>query len=250
MQLKRHIPNLFTLTNLFCGSLAIIYLLREGLSAPTILFVAFAVCVALICDFLDGFAARSLKVDSKLGLQLDSLADMVTFGLLPGIILFLCIQHVGHDTIWSVSGLIVTLFSALRLAKFNIDERQSEGFIGLPTPANAILILALAMTMLSLETSMSLQGFLGDSFKDGLFGFLRYPAFWILFSFLSSFLLNAELPLLALKFKDFSWNNNQSRFILILISILFILFLGFKGIPFIIIFYFIISILENRKTSK
>src|SRR5690606_20035732 len=136
------IPNLLTLGNLFCGCLAIIYLSNYNLNeTPIILLTLLGLSLAL--DLLDGMVARAMKINSEIGIQLDSLADMVSFGLVPGIIMFYMLYTSQESDLVSFSGLIITLFSALRLAKFNVDTEQSTYFKGLATPANTILIFSL-----------------------------------------------------------------------------------------------------------
>ncbi|MFN6944698.1 MAG: CDP-alcohol phosphatidyltransferase family protein, partial [Cytophagaceae bacterium] len=199
--------------------------------------------LACVFDFLDGFAARLLKVMSPIGKELDSLADVVTFGVLPGIIMYriLLLNITGvygkeYDHFWVFISLLIPVFSALRLAKFNVDTRQSEYFLGLPTPANAIFIASLALI---------LEG-ASDVF---VLGFLRNPYYLSAIILISSGLLVSEIRLLALKFKGFGWKENVFRYLLIIISIVLFLIFHLLSIPFIIIIYIILSLIEKRYTS-
>ncbi len=227
----RHLPNLITLANLFCGCLAILAVLGSDFETAGILVLA-----ATLLDFLDGFAARMLKAYSEIGKQLDSLADMVTFGVVPGLLLFQLFgtENVEHTSAgWYIAGqyfmLMVTLFSALRLAKFNIDTRQSESFIGVPTPANTLMVISF--------------GFIIGHDEFGLRGFIGHPIFLTVFAILSSWLMVAEIPLISLKFKTFGFAENKARYILLLTSALLILLLRYAAAPVIIIFYVLLSLI-------
>ncbi|HFX18125.1 MAG TPA: phosphatidylserine synthase, partial [Flavobacteriales bacterium] len=192
-------------------------------------------------DFFDGLAARSFNVSSELGLQLDSLADMVTSGVVPAFVIsFLLadslqislIQDFAFDGkyIWALFGFIIALASAYRLAKFNIDTRQSTSFIGLPTPANALFIVSLPLMAYQSEST-------------DLKNIILNPYILSIITIISAYLLNAELPLFSLKFKDFSWQNNWQKYVLIIISILLIIFLKFVSVPLIIIIYILLSLI-------
>lgn len=236
--MKKHIPNIITLMNLFCGCVAINFAFHERLD-----WAAYMVFIAAVLDFLDGFAARLLHVHSEMGKQLDSLADVVTFGVVPGVVLSQLMiltldttqPDLGDNSIPYIilifAPYLISLFSALRLAKFNLDTRQSDSFIGVPTPANTILIVALPLILQNDKLHLS-HIILNIYFLLGL-------------TLLMSFLLVAELPLIALKFKTFSWKDNSIRYILILSSgVLFSIFL-FTAIPMIIILYVILSLINN-----
>ena len=196
----KSLPNIITLVNLFCGCCALLSVLNEQfISAFILLFVAG------IADYSDGLVARRLKVNSPLGKELDSLADMVSFGVVPGAILYVLIalsldKSVNGDIVWqAVPGFGLTLFACLRLAKFNLDTRQSENFIGLNTPAATIFVTGM---MLVCETD-----------QLGLKEFILEP--WLLYivtAFLS-FLLVAEIPMISFKFKGLQWRGNEPRFI-------------------------------------
>ncbi len=222
--MKKHIPNALTSANLLCGMIGIIYVLAGEIS-----FGAYFIFLAALFDFLDGFVARMLKVSSDIGKQLDSLADLVTFGVLPSFILFKMVE--ANTGIWFLPFLVlvVGIFSAVRLAKFNIDERQSDRFIGVPTPANALLISTLPFLA---EKSLFFEQHLSN------------PHVLIGLAFLMSYLLVAELPLIALKFKDFSFASNIFRYLVITAALIFLILLGIAGIPFAIISYIALSIVE------
>lgn len=228
--MKRHIPNALTSANLLCGMIGIIYVLMGEIN-----YGAYFILLAALFDFLDGFVARILKVSGELGKQLDSLADLVTFGVLPSFVLFKMVES--NTDIWYLPFLvlIVAVFSAVRLAKFNIDERQSDRFIGVPTPANALLISTLPFLS---ERILLFEEFLGN------------PYLLIGLAFLMSYLLVAELPLIALKFKDYSFTNNIFRYFVIGSSLIFLILLGIAGIPFAIISYIALSIAEAWITKN
>ena len=227
--MKSYIPNFITLLNLFSGCVAVIFAL-EGNMKLTALFVFLGV----FFDFFDGFIARKLNVQSDLGVQLDSLADMVTSGLVPGLVLFYLFglaPQLSDETsdLLPYFGLCVTLASAYRLAKFNISTNQSDAFIGLPTPANTLLIIALPL-ILEYQNS------------DAINAIILNPWFLIVLTLVSCFLLNAPLKLIALKFKTRNFKDNASRYILIVLSGILLGVFQFAGIPLIIILYILLSI--------
>ena len=221
---------MLTLANLSCGILAIIALFEGRMELIWWLFGA-----SLIFDLLDGLVARALGVHSELGLQLDSLADMVSFGLAPGIALFMTFKKAGNGAeplpeFLPYIAILVTLFSALRLAKFNIDDRQADYFIGLPTPANAVLIYGLCIWAFSTENATTEA-------------ILLHPFFLTALTVVSSLLLVAELPLMSFKVKAFTWKGNRSRILFaVLIIALFTIF-RFRALAFIIPLYLLISLL-------
>jgi CDP-diacylglycerol--serine O-phosphatidyltransferase len=230
----KQIPNALTSLNLVCGCLSIIAALNGELT-----LAATYIGSAAVLDYFDGFVARALNAYSDIGKQLDSLADMVSFGVAPGMIFY----AMGGDC-FNTNGFcinrylpfLIPVFSAIRLANFNIDTRQSDSFIGVPTPANAIFIASIPFILTY------------DTF--GVAGLFTHPYFLTLFPVLSAYLLVAELPLLALKFKSFGWKGNEFRWILILSSLLSIVFFQFLGISLAIILYIIISIIHNFTLSK
>jgi CDP-diacylglycerol--serine O-phosphatidyltransferase len=247
MSIKKYIPNFVTLLNLFCGSIAVLFAVNGNMKM-TALFVF----LGIFFDFFDGLLARKLNVQSELGVQLDSLADMVTSGLVPGIVMYKLLQQAipiwRSDEIYSIVGfeyenpelyyflplfgILITLASAYRLAKFNISDNQSDAFIGLPTPANTLLIVSLPLIM-EFQNNNTLNSIILNQW------------FLIGMTLLSCYLLNANIRLLALKFKNFSFSDNKFRYILIGLSVLLILGFHFTAIPLIIILYIILSVFNN-----
>ncbi|MDA9575780.1 CDP-diacylglycerol--serine O-phosphatidyltransferase [Flavobacteriaceae bacterium] len=232
--MKRFVPNFITLLNLLSGAVATIFSVEGDLTTA-----AFFVFLGIFFDFFDGFFARKLNVASELGLQLDSLADVVTSGLVPALALFHLLKLAitpSWDThqILPYFGLLVVLASAYRLAKFNISTEQSNYFIGLPTPANALLV-------------MSLPLILAYQNNDSYNAIILNPAFLIVTTILSCFLLNAPIKLIALKFKTWNFSENASRYILVIFSITALIIFKFAGIPLLIIFYIILSLINPPK---
>jgi len=207
---------------------------------------AFFVILGIFFDFFDGLLARKLKVQSELGLQLDSLADMITSGLVPGIVMFhllsltvddfSLVEHSDYlteffsDIEWlPFVGLIITLASAYRLATFNISTNQSDSFIGLPTPANTLLIISFPLIM-------------EHQNNDMMNTIILNPWFLIGVTLLSSFLLNSKIKLIALKFKNWSFKDNAARYLLIILALILLIIFKFAGIPLIIILYILMSL--------
>ena len=208
--MKKHIPNTITCCNLISGCIATYFAFQSDFSLALLFIVAGAVF-----DFFDGMVARLLHVSSPIGKELDSLADDITFGFAPSAIIF--------------SYLNMAAFSALRLAKFNLDERQALGFIGLPTPANALFWGALIVGLQ--EYAISIEGLE-----------------WIILggTFISCYLLIAEIPMFALKFKHWGWKGNEIKYIFVLSCIPLLLFLGVSGFAAIIAWYVILSMITNK----
>jgi len=229
---KSYIPNFITLLNLFSGCVAVIFAF-EGNMKLTALFV----CLGIFFDFFDGLVARKLNVQSELGVQLDSLADMVTSGLVPGLVLFHLLGLTPKFS-WDATGLLpyfgllVTLASAYRLAKFNISTNQSDAFIGLPTPANALLIISLPL-ILEYQNS------------EAIHAIILNPWFLLGLTFVSCYLLNSPIKLIALKFKTWNFKDNASRYILIILSVTIMSIFQFVGIPFVILAYIALSIVSK-----
>jgi CDP-diacylglycerol--serine O-phosphatidyltransferase len=214
-----------------------------------LIFSVILICLSLTFDFFDGFVARLTGASGELGKQLDSLADVVSFGLFPGILMISMMNasvpvhlpsHWGNSlipggettyiNIFKYSGLLISLFSALRLAKFNIDKEQAYYFKGLPTPANAIFIFSLAYIQKKYE-----------------FEWLHNLWILLIITILSSYLLIANLPLLALKFKNFTWKDNSLVFSFLLICIFLLVIIKILAIPVIIFIYIILSIIFRKK---
>jgi CDP-diacylglycerol--serine O-phosphatidyltransferase len=264
MSIKKHIPNAITCCNLLCGCLAIVQAFEGNL-----VYSAYLVGLAAIFDFFDGFAARMLKVSSPIGKDLDSLADMVTFGVVPGIVMFKLLQineFSYENAVYSfqfIRGIeylafTIPIFSAIRLAKFNNDIRQSDSFIGVPTPANAILIGSLTLIILPFIkkqfynlSNQSNENFIDVTTPGELVDRLFFIHCMLLFiTLIFSFLLVSELPLFALKFKHFKWKDNEIRFVFLGLSLVMLVTLQFIGIPLIIILYILMSVISNLTKKK
>lgn len=242
MSIKKHIPNLITLGNLLCGTIATIFAVKGDFVGAAVLVI-----IGIGLDFFDGFAARLLKVQGDLGKQLDSLADMVTSGVVPGIIMLqllvnaIDIDAVGYFGIDEYGktgsnlpylGLLLTLGAGYRLAKFNIDERQSDSFIGLPTPAMSLFVISLPLIV----------DYSDFSFFNNI---VQSKYFLIVITVLLSFVMNMELPLFSLKFKTFSFKENLVKYLFLMISLILLVILKFVAIPLIILLYIIVSLVQN-----
>ena len=229
--MRKHIPNAITCLNLFCGCIGIVLAFNENLIGAS-----YAIIIAAGLDFLDGYIARLLKAFSDLGKELDSLADVVSFGVLPSVImfqLFLQAPQLGMLSSYiNYSAFIIAIFSALRLAKFNIDTRQEDHFLGLPTPANALLIASLPFIVSG--SNLFLKNYILNAF------------FLFIFSLGMSILLVMEIPLMSLKFKSLKINDNLYRYILIILSALLILIFKFAAVPIVIFLYILLSIIQFR----
>jgi CDP-diacylglycerol--serine O-phosphatidyltransferase len=247
--MKRHLPNVLTLLNLFCGSIAVLFAVQNQFVAA-----ALFVFLGILFDFFDGFVARKLQVQSELGLQLDSLADMVTSGLVPGIVMFKMISnavdspntelyehwnstiqlHGLEHSFLPLFGLLITLASAFRLATFNLDEDQQSYFKGLPTPANTLLIISLPLIMEFQNSNIATSLILNPWFLIGL-------------TFLSCYLLNSKIKLFALKFKDWSVKPNAIRYSFLLLSLILLFVFHFVAVPLIILLYIGLSLMSSEK---
>lgn len=234
-----NLANILTLINLFSGCMAVMFLFNYQME-----WVPYCVLVSLVADFLDGFAARASKNPTDIGLQLDSLADVVSFGLVPGAIIFQLLfqKYESSDNListnrmylFSAPAFIITLFAALRLAKFNVDTRQKEGFIGLATPAATMFVVGLLLMFLN--NSFGLAQFI---FTDKvLYGTVA----------LLSVLMIAEIPMFGFKFKNYGWKGNEIKYLFIILSVVLIAALKFAAVSLIIILYVIISIIQKLIT--
>ncbi|MCH7785349.1 MAG: CDP-alcohol phosphatidyltransferase family protein [Bacteroidetes bacterium] len=242
----KQIPNILTSLNLLCGCVAVLFVVSGDL-----IVVAFFVVIGIIFDFLDGFAARLLKTQSKTGLQFDSLADMVTSGLVPGLVMLQLLNVSIFGNTMTISetlspsslnnefsnylpfvGLLVTVASGYRLAKFNVDIRQTDSFIGLPTPANTLLILSLPL-ILEFQNSHLIESVILNK--------------WFLLGVIlvSCILLNSKIHLFALKFKTWDFKNNAIRYVFLLLSLIALILMKFIAIPIIITLYVIISVFQK-----
>lgn len=232
----KHLPNTLTAANLFFGCLAIVSIFDANLTGA-----AWLIGAAAVCDFFDGFAARLLKVQGELGKQLDSLADVVSFGVAPGFIFYSISQEnleFSNDFVqWlplilaaSYIPYLIPVFSAFRLAKFNLDTRQSDQFIGLPTPANALFICSIPFALES-----------GPGFAQEI---LTSNIFLVLYPVVAAWLMMSEIPMLALKFKSFAWNPNKMRYLLLLICGMLVVFFHAFGVGLSILVYVLLSLLQ------
>ena len=228
--MKKQIPNAITCCNLISGCIATFFAF-EGLDSMALLFIV----IGAVFDFFDGMSARLLSVSSPIGKELDSLADDVTFGVAPSSIVFhfLDSQPTGVPLL-PFAAFLIAAFSALRLAKFNLDERQATSFIGLPTPANALFWGSLIVWMQSQQ----------------LYEPYTLPTYYIYIVValipLSCYLLVAELPLFALKFKHWGWQGNEVKYIFVITSALLLLYFGIIGIAVVIAWYVLLSLVEGR----
>jgi CDP-diacylglycerol--serine O-phosphatidyltransferase len=226
MSIKKHIPNSITCCNLISGCIAT-YWAFQGDARLALLFIV----IGAVFDFFDGMSARLLHVSSPIGKELDSLADCITFGFAPSAILF---EYLRPETeLLPFIVFIMAAFSALRLAKFNLDERQALGFIGLPTPANALFWGSLIVGA-------------GDWMKTAPFVGANLSLVIIAGMFISCYLLIAEIPMFALKFKTWGWKGNEIKYIFILSCIPLLLLLGVGGLAAIIAWYILLSIITNK----
>lgn len=216
--IKKHIPNFITCLNLFSGCVAVLLAFKGNYQGAFI-----AVLMAAVFDFFDGFTARVLNTYSPMGKELDSLADMVSFGLAPGIIVFSLLTEANINEWLPYLAFLIPVFSALRLAKFNIDERQTSSFIGMPTPANAIFWGGLAFSYAT---------------------FLVVNV-WILIvlTVLFSYLLVAEIPMFALKVKNLKWKNNQDQYIFLIGCVVILGFFQLNAFAIIIGWYILLSLI-------
>jgi CDP-diacylglycerol--serine O-phosphatidyltransferase len=230
-RLKKHLPNAITCANLFSGCIGIVLAFKGELIAAS-----YAIFLSAIFDFFDGLASRVLKSFSGIGKDLDSLADMVSFGVLPAVIMYQLLLQ-GHQ-IDKVSdylnfiAFLIPVFSALRLAKFNVDTRQAENFIGLPTPANAILIASFPLII--------------DHHNEYYVPFLLNPYVLSVLVIIMCSLLVVEVPMMSLKFKNRDFNKNIFRYLLLLFSAILILFFKFAAVPVIILIYITLSVIQFK----
>lgn len=234
--MKKHIPNFLTSLNLFSGCIAIV-MAFEG----AFFWVVFWVIVAAIFDFLDGMAARVLNAPSKIGKELDSLADVVSFGVAPAAAVFIMLRSYTNylDSLTSIQSyipylaFIIPVFSALRLAKFNIDERQTSSFLGLPTPANALFWVSYVYGMYNLSTTNNMILFLT---------LILIPTL--------SLLMVSEAPMFSFKFKNMKIKGNKKPLLLIVCAVAFLLIWGIIGLAWTILVYILISFVSTKLSRK
>lgn len=246
----KFLPNLVTLLNVLFGSVASVFAVLNKLEWAALFFA-----LGVLCDFLDGLLARKLGVQSELGIQLDSLADMITSGLVPGLVMCqllgmsvsggwntesFFVEALERDTWWwswfPFAGLLITLSSGLRLARFNVDENQVSSFTGLPTPANALLILSLPLILFYNGSEFTNSIILNPWFLGGL-------------TLLSSYLLNSPIRLFALKFDSYSFRENGLKYIFLLVSLVLLLTLQFLAVPLIILGYILTSLFDKEEAD-
>lgn len=236
---------MITSLNILSGSIAVMFALSGDLVTAAIFIL-----LGIFFDFFDGLAARLLKAQSEIGLQLDSLADVITSGLAPAVIMFqLMSQSMGMENglkhwidrgNWNFDianyfpflGLMIVVAAAYRLAKFNVDTRQSDGFIGLPTPANALIVLSFPLILAYQSSGPAVDIILNPWFLTGI-------------TLLGCVLMNAEIPLFSLKFKTWDFKSNSIRYVFILISILLLILLKFLAIPLLIAVYVLLSLIKK-----
>ena len=230
--MRRHIPNTITCCNLLSGCVAAMFAF-EGVY----LYAFVCIIMGAVFDFFDGLTARALKVSSPIGKELDSLADVVTFGFAPAAMVFSWLRecadaHLDMLVAFAVPFLafLLVAFSALRLAKFNVDERQTSSFIGLPTPANALFWGALVLGS-------------HDKMVASPFGWVLIVALVLLFSWL----LVAEIPMFSLKFKSLAWKPNRIAYIFLLVSLVLLIVLGRNGLSAVIGWYIVLSVLTQKR---
>ncbi|HXB91899.1 MAG TPA: CDP-alcohol phosphatidyltransferase family protein [Puia sp.] len=251
----KNIPNLFTLLNLFFGCIAVILILQNGIgvvySADGSQYISMPerigeaslfIGLAGLVDFLDGLVARLFKATSPLGKQLDSLADVVSFGVAPGMILYQMLrmsfmgQENGLDVSvgWFMPALLFPCAAAYRLAKFNIDETQRYGFKGVPTPAAGLLIASLPLISWYSNNTVVVQALQNKWVIYALIGVVGY-------------LMVSKLPLMALKFKDYSLRGNMPKLFLVLLAVVSAIFLRWLAVPVVFVFYIIVSLVSAEK---
>ena len=229
-RVTKHLPNTITCCNLFSGCVGIVFAFQDNL-----IYAAYAIFLAAIFDFFDGLASRVLQSFSGIGKDLDSLADMISFGFLPSAIVFELYlrgpQINNVSPFLNFAAFLIAVFSMLRLAKFNQDTRQTENFIGLPTPANAILIASIPFILEQ---------------HTGVAAYILNPYYLTIFVAIMCALLVAELPLMSLKFKNRDFQENIYRYLLLLFSAILILFFKFAAVPVVILFYITLSIIQFK----
>ena len=242
--IRKYIPNFITCLNVVSGSIAVLFAIKGELTTSVIFIFA-----AAVFDFLDGMAARLLKAYSPLGKELDSLADMISFGLAPGMLMMVIQEYalfglnvraesISSLSLWEIfclsASLLIPVASALRLAKFNIDTRQTNSFIGLPTPANALLIGSLALIT-------------EHGRYETIDTFILNPVVLLVVTIFASYLLVSELPMFALKFKNLKWSNNRVQIVFLTISAALLIAFDIYGTAAAIIAFILISVFLRLK---
>ncbi len=241
--MKKHIPNFITTLNLFSGCTGIIIALTYRID-----YAAYFIAISAFFDFLDGMAARLLHVKSEIGKELDSLADVVSFGVLPGIIIYRLMAQsqnipisLAYISIFSLIALVIPVLSAVRLAKFNLDTRQTTSFIGLPVPANALFLGSLPLIQ---QQSFNTEWLAWLSFFTDNYYVLAIIAIGM------SLLLVSEIPLISLKFQNLKFADNKPQFILVAFAVISFVLLAYTAIPVIILAYIIVSLIYKPAASQ
>lgn len=220
IKMRQHVPNIITSLNLLSGCIAALLILEDNYHQALFFIIASG-----FFDFCDGLTARFLNVRSPMGKELDSLADVISFGFVPSLVMFTMLQTESHSQWLPYFGFLIVILSAWRLAKFNIDERQSTDFIGLNTPMNTFFIISLP--------------FIRETYPQLFSSYVL-----LIITLLTSYLLISEIRLFSMKFSGFSWKENKFRFLFLLISLIFLIFLKILAIPLILFFYFLFSALH------
>ncbi|MEZ7838530.1 MAG: CDP-diacylglycerol--serine O-phosphatidyltransferase [Flavobacteriales bacterium] len=228
--MRKLIPNLLTISNLICGCIALYFTFHNNL-----VFAAYLIGLSALFDFMDGAVARLLKVSGPMGRELDSLADMVSFGVVPGSVVFHLLEASSMSS-YSFVALLIPALSAYRLAKFNIDERQTDGFIGLNTPANTLFFISFPL----------ISHFQADHFLNS---WIAIPELLILLTVLMSIAMVSEIPLFAFKFKNLKFADNKLRFSFIGLTVVLLGLLQFAAIPLLVLLYLLLSIVNQYATK-
>lgn len=241
--MKKHIPNFITTLNLFSGCIGIIIALQYRID-----YAAYFIVIAALFDFMDGMAARLLHVKSEIGKELDSLADVVSFGVLPGIIIYQLMAYSpntpatgSYISIFSLIALIIPILSAVRLAKFNLDTRQTTSFIGLPVPANALFLGSLPLIKMQAGFSDSMSWLTNITDNYYILAFIAVGM---------SLLLVSEIPLISLKFSNLTFADNKPQYILVLFAVITFALVTFTAIPLIILAYILLSLIFKPVSPK
>ncbi len=240
--MKKHIPNFITTLNLFSGCIGIILAAQTHLD-----YAAYFIAIAAMFDFMDGMAARLLHVKSEIGKELDSLADVVSFGVLPGIIVYQLMVNSpntlvagSYVSIFSLIALIIPVLSAVRLAKFNLDTRQTISFIGLPVPANALFLGSLPLIQIQARYSDSFSWLTAITDNYYVLAFIAIGM---------SLLLVSKIPLISLKFRNLKFADNKPQFILVAFAVIAFAVVTFTAIPLIILAYILLSLIFKPSAS-
>ncbi|WP_270089683.1 CDP-alcohol phosphatidyltransferase family protein [Sphingobacterium sp. SYP-B4668] len=226
--MKKYIPNTLTCLNLFSGCIGVLFALKGEFQ-----LTFYCILFSGICDFFDGMAARALNVKSTIGKELDSLADMVSFGFLPGAVIFFLLKEINsEDSMLPYLAFVMTVFSGLRLAKFNVDERQSTDFIGLNTPMNTFYIISIP--------------FIAQVYPE----WIMTNAFLLFSTILSSALLVSEIRLFSMKLSSLKWKDNKFKYIFLLVSAVLVIIWKFLALPIVLLLYILLSIVHFKTQKK